>query len=223
MGREKSDRSRRLEDLCVSRWIAPDLWAHFTATNTGQEPKVVRVVGAFEDTCLKLKEALLPIDDRQLVCVILHSCVGSNGSRVRLDHRLVVDSAAFLKTRYLKFWHGKVDFGEYQLELGFSYYADRQAVHIHTVSFGKGRDSAWRGRGLMSRTFSNMVGLIEEYYGGSTITAVAVSGAGEHWFRKYFEARPLASRIEQMRVKEYVFVNDHNDPNIMQGMVRKLR
>lgn len=152
MDRENLSRSRRLEDLCVSRWIAPDLWAHFTASNGGREPIVVKVVGRFEDTCLKLEESLRSIDDGELVCVMLHSSVGRERGQSRFDHRLVIDKAAFLKQRYIKFWHGKVDYGEYQLELGFSFYADRTTVHIHTVSFGKGRECKWRGRGLMSRT-----------------------------------------------------------------------
>lgn len=221
MGTESLSRSRRLEDLCVTRWIAPDLWAHFTATNSGKEPVVLRVVGRFEDTCLKLEEALQSVDDTELVCVLLHSSLCRDGAGSRLDHRLVIDQASFLKQRYIKFWHGKVDYGEYQLELGFSFYADRGTVHIHTVSFGKGRESKWRGRGLMSRTFGNLVKLIEQYYAGYDITAVTVSGAGEHWFRKYFQAERLASQVERLSVKEYVFVGDHNSHNLMRGKIRR--
>ncbi|MCB0358075.1 MAG: hypothetical protein KDD44_00510 [Bdellovibrionales bacterium] len=205
--------------LSIHDWIAPDLWSHFTEHNGNREPSVIHIRGRLEDTILILDAELNRVPSTELTCLLLHNYIGSSGSERRKDHRILIDRAPTLRRQYLRVWHGKPVLGQAEFDLGISYYPERHAIHIHTVSLGRGMTNSMRGKRLMSQTFQRVVGVLRTHYVGAAVSAVILAPPAEHWFKKYFGGKRLASSIERSRLEEYVHVGQEHRDRLMIGSI----
>ncbi|MFC1576426.1 tetratricopeptide repeat protein [Candidatus Omnitrophota bacterium] len=205
-----------MNNLDVSSWIASDLWNKFTELNNEEPPEVINVYGDFEKTLNDLLKQLEGIPDEKFVCVLMH-----NDYTKRIDHTIAIDRAGHIKKRASKLWMGDVKLMEYEFLFCFSSYPALNVIHLHDISLG-GREFAERlqGKGLMSKTFENVVTILRTHYLESDISAVAISdNAVVHWFKKYFNAK-FATGKEVDKVESYVNVDSIDLDRVMIGKIK---
>ena len=207
--------------LCVDEWLDSQLCREFERLNGGAPLQVIKIKGRFEDTGKVLESQLLEIPDESYVLLLLHNSVGLNGATFRIDHRVIIDRADRLRKRFIRVWHGKLDLGEYELDLGFSHFPRYGIVHLQMLSLGREDAMHLRGKGYMSRTFDKVASIVRKHFPNTSVSAHCLGDVGEHLYEKHFQQKPLSAQIERSKVREVIRPYEGEKGRLLIGEVRK--
>lgn len=190
--------------LSIDEWLDTELCREFVELNGKAPLHVIKIKGRFEETWQALKSQLEDIQGDDYVLLLLHNQVGLNGATYRVDHRIIIDRASQLRNRFIRVWHGKQDLGEYELDLGFSYFPKHKVVHIQMLSLGRAEALHLRGKGYISRTFDKLASIVRVNFPTASVSAHCLGEIGEYLFEKHFRQKPLSAGIERSRIRDVV-------------------
>lgn len=198
---------KRLSDLTLRDWVAPELLAVFDAANGGG-------LGCFDFHALDGgAEAALPQVWRHLqpdaasprddVYYALNLTLDgrSSGDGPERHHIIVIDRVEILRDNLEAIFRDEILPLEYEFTLTFavSGRGNHHEAVLETISTGTLDDPLGfhKKKGVTSATFRRFVDILAGFYPG-VIATCAVSPVTEHWFKKYFNAVLLNAEKENV-------------------------
>jgi hypothetical protein len=197
---------KRLKDLKVADWVAPDLLSVFSDANGGRLGHLDLFCGDADPAALAAPYlspdwTADPDGDAYYAINLDIGAPDPRGRRTTARHIIVIDRLETLRSCLAAICYEEMLPSEYEFSLAFTVEWDghRRHVHLDAVSTGSILDPLGlsRKKGVTSATFKRFVDILASFYPG-IVSTCAASPVTEHWFKKYFNAVLLNAETENL-------------------------
>jgi hypothetical protein len=196
---------KRLRELKVSDWVAPELLSVFSDANGGRLGHLDLFCGDADPVSLAAPylspDWTAEAEGDAYYALNLDIGAADPSGRRTARHLIVVDRLETLRKCLDAICREEILPSEYEFSLAFTAVQDgrRHHVHLDAISTGSTLDPLGlsRKKGATSATFRRFVDILASFYPG-VISTCAASPVTEHWFKKYFNAVLLNAETENL-------------------------